>query len=120
MSKAICIQCGYVKKYPKIECKRCKFTPKTQKEIAKSIVLSTQYLSEESGEYQEFEDIFWAINKIENGEQNIFDQGLVGRVVKQNEGLINTRIVDIVRMILFPIILFLLGGLFYLLRKFLQ
>ena len=90
MTFAICVRCGQVKKGPSFECPNCHFTPKSDRDKAKSIILSLAY--EIDGDYKgktkvELQDI---AKDIQAGKPYDFDEHEVDRVVEYARQVMDT------------------------------
>lgn len=88
MSLAICIDCGHTKSKPPIKCSHCGFSPRTDIELAKSLILSLNY--EIEGRYMgQSKDRLLEIGALaQRGQKYKFDSMEVDRVVQYAHGVL--------------------------------
>jgi hypothetical protein len=81
MSLAICIRCGFHKRFAAQQCPRCGLKPSEGEPLARSIILSTDYPDQRVRSRQELQTLS---AEIEAGHPYAFDEAEVAHVMSEN------------------------------------
>ena len=104
MKYAICIRCGRPKRQSNSRCPNCKFAPTSDRDLAKSLILSLSYPIGEAGDSKSWEELLEIGGLIAEGQYE-FDEKEVDGVVREAREALNLPVVEILKFLGPPFLL---------------
>lgn len=106
MKSAICIRCGHAKRRSSSRCPNCKFRPETDRDLAKSLMLSLayplDYQVDKQDQAKSWDELLDIGRSIERGDYE-FDDKEVDWLTKEAQKAFNLPVIEQIKLIGTPI-----------------
>lgn len=104
MNYAICINCGRPKRRPAGQCPSCKFAPKSDSDLAKSLMLSLSYPIGEQGVSKTWEELVEIGHLVGEGRYE-FDEKEVKKVMQEAKKALDFPAIETIKFLGPPLLL---------------